>query len=104
MAVFLSEAWSRRCGNLYGTASNNGDPSCQCGVVYKLTPSGNAWDFQRSSRFCRGNDGASPSSSLTYCCGSLSGTTVVAGRTVAALLFRLDVTGRLPLRHSLQRK
>ena len=27
-------------GNIFGTSSNGGDPTCQCGVVYKLTPSG----------------------------------------------------------------
>ena len=25
-------------GNLYGTTGDGGDPSCNCGVVFKLTP------------------------------------------------------------------
>ena len=83
-------------GNLYGTAANNGDPSCQCGVVYKLTPSGNTWTFSVLHAFVGGNDGASPSSSLTYCCGSLSGTTVGGGSHGRGTAFSLDVTGGFP--------
>jgi len=25
-------------GNLYGTATSGGDPTCSCGVVFKITP------------------------------------------------------------------
>lgn len=31
-------------GNLYGTATNGGDPSCQCGVVFQLTRSAWGWN------------------------------------------------------------
>src|ERR1043166_9012212 len=55
-------------GNIYGTASNGGDPTCQCGVVYKLTPSGT---FSVLHAFVGGNDGQHPASSMGYCCGFL---------------------------------
>jgi uncharacterized repeat protein (TIGR03803 family) len=27
-----------KAGNLYGTASAGGDPTCGCGTVFKVTP------------------------------------------------------------------
>jgi uncharacterized repeat protein (TIGR03803 family) len=80
-------------GNLYGTAANNGDPTCQCGVVYKLTPSGNGWTFSVLHAFTSGKDGASPASSLSYCCGSLHGTTVGGGSYGRGTTFKLPVSG-----------
>ncbi len=30
-------------GNIYGTSSNGGDPSCECGLAFQLTKSGGLW-------------------------------------------------------------
>ena len=38
-------------GNLYGTAS--GDPSAQCGTVFKLAPSNSGWTFSPAYLYCR---------------------------------------------------
>lgn len=83
-------------GNLYGTAANGGDPGCQCGVVYKLTPSGNVWSFSVLHAFVGGNDGANPASSLTYCCGSVDGTTVAGGSHGRGTAFSMSATGGSP--------
>lgn len=77
-------------GNIYGTASNGGDPTCQCGVVYKLTPSGT---FSVLHAFVGGNDGQQPASSIGYCCGCLHGTTVGGGSRGRGTTFELSVGG-----------
>jgi len=41
-------------GNLYGTTAHGGDPNCQCGVVYKLAPSGTGWTFSILHSFTGG--------------------------------------------------
>ena len=66
-------------GNLYGTAANGGDPDCQCGTVFKLSPSGSAWTFSVLHAFTGGKDGASPAVSLVLSNGFLFGTTVGGG-------------------------
>lgn len=53
-------------GNLYGTTSNGGDPSCTggCGVVYKLTPSADGkWTYSVLHKFT-GGDGRYPGGGL----------------------------------------
>ncbi len=47
-------------GNLYGTASAGGDPKCDCGVVFKMTPHSNGkWSYTVLHRF-KGPDGIGP--------------------------------------------
>jgi len=71
MAVFLSRRGLRRCGQPHVQRLTMATQSCQCGVVYKLTAVGkNAWTFAFLHAFVGGTMEASPSSSLTYCCGS----------------------------------
>jgi uncharacterized repeat protein (TIGR03803 family) len=52
-------------GNLYGTTSGGGSPSCQlgCGTVFKLSPSGNAWK-ETVLYYFDGPDGAYPQGNL----------------------------------------
>jgi uncharacterized repeat protein (TIGR03803 family) len=53
-----------RSGNLYGTTSGGGDPNCQCGVVFKMTPgSTGKWKYIVVHRFT-GKDGFDPEASL----------------------------------------
>ena len=68
-------------GNLYGTASAGGDPTCDCGVVFKMTPQANGkWSYTVLHRF-KGTDGYGPGYNLifdpTY--KHLYGTTVAGG-------------------------
>ena len=53
-------------GNLYGTASAGGDPSCNCGVVFKMTPQANGkWNYTVLHRF-HGTDGVGPGYNLIF--------------------------------------
>ncbi len=68
-------------GSLYGTTSAGGDPTCSCGVVFKMTPQANGkWTYTVLHRF-KGTDGYGPGYNLifdpTY--KHLYGTTVAAG-------------------------
>lgn len=67
-------------GNLYGTTSSGGDPVCQCGNVFKLTPSGTGWTRSTLHNFTGGSDGAYPGAGLVFDgAGNLYGTTVYGG-------------------------
>ena len=53
-------------GNLYGTASAGGDPTCDCGVVFKMTPKANGkWSYTVLHRF-KGTDGYGPGYNLIF--------------------------------------
>jgi uncharacterized repeat protein (TIGR03803 family) len=53
-------------GNLYGTASAGGDPTCDCGVVFKMTPQANGkWTYTVLHRF-KGTDGYGPGYNLIF--------------------------------------
>jgi uncharacterized repeat protein (TIGR03803 family) len=53
-------------GNLYGTASAGGDPNCDCGVVFKMTPQANGkWSYTVLHRF-QGTDGVGPGYNLIF--------------------------------------
>jgi uncharacterized repeat protein (TIGR03803 family) len=68
-------------GNLYGTASAGGDPTCSCGVVFKMTPQTNGkWSYTVLHRF-KGNDGYGPGYNLIFDAGykHLYGTTAAGG-------------------------
>ena len=53
-------------GKLYGTTSAGGDPGCQCGVAFVLTPNGHGgWTEQVLHSFGIGNDAAVPIYGLT---------------------------------------
>jgi uncharacterized repeat protein (TIGR03803 family) len=80
-------------GNLYGTAANNGDPTAQCGTVFKLSPSNGGWTFTVLHAFTGGTDGCTPGSSLRYTTGTLYGTTVYGGPSNQGTAFRLPTSG-----------
>jgi uncharacterized repeat protein (TIGR03803 family) len=80
-------------GSLYGTAAGGGDPSAQCGTVFKLAPSNSGWTFTVLHTFIAGTDGCGPGSSLSYYGGTLSGTTVNGGPSNQGTAFRLPTSG-----------
>jgi uncharacterized repeat protein (TIGR03803 family) len=68
-------------GNLYGTTSRGGDPTCDggfgCGVVFKIDPNGNETTLHT---FTGGTDGESPNPDLIRdAAGNLYGTTFLGG-------------------------
>ncbi|MFZ1010085.1 MAG: choice-of-anchor tandem repeat GloVer-containing protein [Candidatus Sulfotelmatobacter sp.] len=69
-------------GNLYGTTSNGGSPTCECGTVFELSPGSNgAWTQQTLYSFVGfSSDGEQPNSELTFDGkGNLYGTTIAGG-------------------------
>jgi len=73
-------------GNLYGTASEGGDPryctNYGCGVVFELSPTGNGKWKEKVLYFFKGtsSDGALPDSGLVFdTAGNLYGTTASGG-------------------------
>jgi uncharacterized repeat protein (TIGR03803 family) len=69
-----------KAGNLYGTTSYGGS-TCNCGTVFKLTPSsGGRWKEKVLHRFAGGSDGSVPESGLAVdAADNLYGTTLVGG-------------------------
>jgi uncharacterized repeat protein (TIGR03803 family) len=52
-------------GSLYGTSSTGGNPSCDCGTIFQLTPHSGGWDESVLHAFGGSGDGQSPSYGLT---------------------------------------
>jgi len=79
-----------RAGNLYGTTPGGGDPNCQCGVVFKMTPGANGkWTYSVLHRFI-GTDGFDPEAGLTLDSkGNIYGTTVAGGAGGAGVVFEI---------------
>lgn len=72
-------------GNLYGTTIFGGDSVCQCGVVFKITPSGTESVLHA---FTGGSDGSTPSGGLIQdAAGNLYGMTSLGGDLSASACF-----------------
>jgi uncharacterized repeat protein (TIGR03803 family) len=87
-------------GNIYGTASSGGDPTCSngypnsgCGVVFELLPSGDdKWQERVLHAFHGGTDGSQPNGNLVFdASGNLYGTT--SGGTDDGTVFELSPQG-----------
>jgi uncharacterized repeat protein (TIGR03803 family) len=77
-------------GNLYGTTSTGGRPSCDCGTVFKLTLTGGSWNEKIVHFFGKGRDGYSPNYGLTLDpAGSLFGTTPFGGTGGQGTVFEI---------------
>lgn len=80
-------------GNLYGTTTDGGSLSCNCGTVFELTPGSNGtWTLQTLYSFAGyfSNDGAQPSSALIFDGkGNLYGTTLFGGSDDFGTAFEL---------------
>jgi uncharacterized repeat protein (TIGR03803 family) len=77
-------------GNLYGTTIGGGNASCDCGVVYKLSPNTNGtWTYTVLHHFT-GSDGAEPDANLTLDAnGNIYGTTATGGAGGAGVVFEI---------------
>ncbi|MGC2111941.1 MAG: choice-of-anchor tandem repeat GloVer-containing protein, partial [Candidatus Korobacteraceae bacterium] len=77
-------------GNLYGTTSAGGDPGCDCGVAFEVSPSGGSWNESVLHTFGTSPDGANPYYGLTPDgMGNLFGTTASGGRHSQGVVFEL---------------
>jgi uncharacterized repeat protein (TIGR03803 family) len=77
-------------GNLYGTTIAGGDPRCDCGVVFELSPGpGGQWTYTVLHRF-NGADGAEPDANLILDDqGNLYGTAATLGPGGYGVVFEL---------------
>jgi uncharacterized repeat protein (TIGR03803 family) len=85
-------------GNLYGTASTGGDPTCRrtfCGVVFQLTPNSDGTWTENILHSFRGSDGLDPTASLAFDgAGNIYGTTYSGGNFGLGTVYELSpVTG-----------
>jgi uncharacterized repeat protein (TIGR03803 family) len=79
-------------GNLYGTAVTGGSGSCEggCGVVFKLTKSGEHWSQTIIHAFTGGKDGSGPGSGLAIDAhGNLYGMTPTGGAYGLGTVYQL---------------
>jgi len=77
-------------GNLYGTSSTGGNPSCDCGTIFKLAPSPGGWNESVLHSFGGSGDGASPNYGLTPDGkGNYFGVTPVGGTSGQGVVFQM---------------
>jgi uncharacterized repeat protein (TIGR03803 family) len=85
-------------GNLYGTTQLGGDPTCDCGTVFKMYPNGGETVLYT---FTGGADGSSPVGGLAHdAAGNLYGTTNLGGTYGYGTVFKLDKTGKKTVLHT----
>jgi uncharacterized repeat protein (TIGR03803 family) len=90
-ATPLASLLRDRSGNLYGTTYAGGDPSCLCGVVFKVSPSGVETVVHA---FAVGTDGEFPQGGLIADSnGNLYGTTLEGGKYGWGSVFKIDPAG-----------
>jgi uncharacterized repeat protein (TIGR03803 family) len=86
-------------GNLYGTAVTGGDPTCGCGVVFKIDPNGN----ETTLRAFTGPDGVEPFGNLVQdTAGNLYGITMDGGASdgCCGVVFKVDPVGKFTVLHN----
>lgn len=75
-------------GNLFGTTSAGGRPSCDCGTVFKLSLAGGAWKEKIVHYFGKNFDGYAPNYGLTFdAAGNLYGATPAGGTSRTGMVF-----------------
>jgi uncharacterized repeat protein (TIGR03803 family) len=81
-----------RAGNLYATTLSGG--AYGCGVVFKLSRSGNDWTESVLWSFSGGNDGGDPFSGVILDhAGNLYGTTAYGGTEASGVVYELSPSG-----------
>ena len=77
-------------GNIFGIAELGGDPSCQCGTVFRLAPVGGTWKFKTLHAFTGIPSAGSPYGGvIADSKGNLYGTTYFGGANGAGSVFKL---------------
>jgi uncharacterized repeat protein (TIGR03803 family) len=80
-------------GNFYGTTGGGGDATCNCGVVYKLEPTGTVVFTETVlSTFRGGTDGEFPSGVTLGADGNLYGTTILGGVNGKGTLYAISAS------------
>lgn len=77
-------------GNLYGTSSAGGNPSCDCGTIFKLAPTSGGWTESVLHSFGSSGDGAYPTYGVTPDGrGNYFGVTPVGGTYGQGVIFEI---------------
>jgi len=85
-------------GKLYGTASAGGDPTCNCGVIFRINTDGSGYVALHT--FKTATDGAVPGAGvLVDTDGTIYGTTTAGGANGAGVIFRLSTGGIYTVLH-----
>ena len=83
-------------GNLWGTSSTGGDPNCDCGTVFELSPVNGQWQESIAHVFESVPDGANPNYGLTPDnAGNLYSTTATGGTNNQGTVFEIMPANRL---------
>ena len=86
-------------GKLYGTTSAGGDPTCNCGVVFRINTDGGG--FVVLHTFKAGTDGATPVGGVLVATdGTIYGTTAAGGTNGAGVIYRIAAGGAFAVLHS----
>lgn len=91
-------------GNLYGTTIAGGDPDCNCGVVFEVSPTGKEHVLYTFTGDPDGGgpDGSYPQGDLTFDReGNLYGTTTQGG-DLGGVVFKLDRNGNETVLHKFE--
>jgi uncharacterized repeat protein (TIGR03803 family) len=79
-----------KAGNVFGVAELGGDPSCQCGTVFKLTAVSGKWKFKTLDAFKGTPQAGFPYGGvISDSKGNLYGTTYYGGANGAGSVFKL---------------
>ena len=79
-----------KAGNVFGVAELGGDPSCQCGAVFKLTAVSGKWNFKTLDAFKGTPQAGFPYGGvISDSKGNLYGTTYYGGANGAGSVFKL---------------
>lgn len=88
-------------GNMYGTGLNGGDPTCRCGVVFKMTPKKKITAIHIFKGYP--TDGYEPAGALTQGNdGNFYGTTYAGGAYNQGTIFKITPAGKFTLLHSFE--
>ena len=88
----LADLASDHHGGYVGVTNQAGDPSCGCGVVYRIVPSGSTFTFGVIHAFVGGTDGSLPEYSSTPMVdkhGTVFGTTPYGGANGDGVVYSL---------------
>ncbi len=85
-------------GNIYGTTPAGGSPVCQCGVVFKVSSTGEETVLYR---FRGGTDGSTPTAGLVRdSAGNLYGTASTGGAYNSGAVFKVNASSKESLLYS----
>jgi uncharacterized repeat protein (TIGR03803 family) len=87
-------------GKIYGTTSAGANPSCGCGEVFSLTPSGSTYVYQVIHRFDRTHGTTPVGGVLVAADGTIYGTTAGGGRYNSGLVYKISANGAYTILHN----